>query len=104
MAPSQLPACKLNVLQVLPSLESGGVERGTVEITQAIVREGGAAFVASAGGRMAPQIERAGGKHFSLPLMTKDPVSIWLNSFPLARLVRQNDVRLVHARSRAPAW
>jgi glycosyltransferase involved in cell wall biosynthesis len=99
-----MPPSQLNVLQVLPSLESGGVERGTVEITQAITREGGRAFVASAGGRMTPQIERAGGRHFTLPLMTKDPLSIWLNSFPLARLVRQNDVRLVHARSRAPAW
>jgi glycosyltransferase involved in cell wall biosynthesis len=92
------------VLQVLPSLESGGVERGTVEIAQAVVRAGGNACVASAGGRMVPQIERAGGRHFALPLMTKDPLNIWLNSFALARLIRQNDVRLVHARSRAPAW
>lgn len=95
---------QLSVLQVLPSLESGGVERGTVEIAQALVRDGGRAFVASAGGRMTPQIERAGGHHVVLPLMTKDPVSIWLNSFPLAKLIRQKSVGLVHARSRAPAW
>jgi glycosyltransferase involved in cell wall biosynthesis len=99
-----MPAEQLSVLQVLPSLESGGVERGTVEIAQALVRAGGRALVASAGGRMAPQIERAGGQHFVLPLMTKDPVSIWLNSFPLAKLIRRQGVGLVHARSRAPAW
>jgi glycosyltransferase involved in cell wall biosynthesis len=99
-----MPASPLTVLQVLPSLESGGVERGTLEITQALTEAGGTALVASAGGRMVPQIERAGGRHTRLPLMTKDPVSIWLNSFPLARLIRREQVRLVHARSRAPAW
>ncbi|MEJ0048348.1 MAG: glycosyltransferase family 4 protein [Rhodospirillales bacterium] len=92
------------ILQVLPALESGGVERGTVEITQAITAAGGQALVASAGGRMVPQVERAGGRHATMPLMTKDPLSIWLNSFPLARLIRREGVRLVHARSRAPAW
>jgi glycosyltransferase involved in cell wall biosynthesis len=92
------------VLQVLPSLEAGGVERGTVEIAQAIVQDGGTAVVASAGGRMVPQIERAGGQHVVLPLMTKDPVSIWLNAWPLARLIARASITLVHARSRAPAW
>jgi glycosyltransferase involved in cell wall biosynthesis len=99
-----MPPAQLSVLQVLPSLESGGVERGTVEMTQAIVRAGGTAYVASAGGRMVPHVERAGGRHVVLPLMTKDPVSIWLNSFPLARLIRNQKISLVHARSRAPAW
>src|SRR5271156_2183546 len=99
-----MPPLPLNILQVVPSLESGGVERGTVEITQAVMRAGGRAVVASAGGRMVPQIERAGGQHVVLPLMTKDPLSIWLNARPLARVVREYDMRLVHARSRAPAW
>jgi glycosyltransferase involved in cell wall biosynthesis len=92
------------ILQVLPSLESGGVERGTVEMTQAIVQAGGSAVVASAGGRMVPQIERAGGQHVVMNLLTKDPVSIWLNTWPLARLIRRAGIGLVHARSRAPAW
>jgi glycosyltransferase involved in cell wall biosynthesis len=91
-------------MQVLPSLESGGVERGTVEMTQAIVQAGGTALVASAGGRMVPQIARAGGRHVVLPLMTKDPLSIWLNARPLRRLIASAGIDLVHARSRAPAW
>jgi glycosyltransferase involved in cell wall biosynthesis len=94
----------LNILQVLPSLETGGVERGTVEMTQAVVRAGGRAVVASAGGRMVAQVERAGGQHVALPLMTKDPLSIWINAWPLARLIRERGISLVHARSRAPAW
>jgi glycosyltransferase involved in cell wall biosynthesis len=99
-----MPPAPLHILQVLPSLEAGGVERGTVEIAQAVVRAGGRAVVASAGGRMTPQIERAGGQHVVMPLMTKDPLSIWLNSWPLARLIAAQDIKLVHARSRAPAW
>lgn len=92
------------VLQVLPALVSGGVERGTVEMTEAIVRAGGTALVASAGGPMMPMIERAGGRHIGLPLMTRDPVNILINARKLARVIEANAVDLVHARSRAPAW
>ncbi len=92
------------VLQVLPSLDTGGVERGTVEITQAIVAAGGIALVASAGGRLVAAVERAGGRHIRLPLASKNPVTIWLNAGRLSRLVRTEGVGIVHARSRAPAW
>jgi glycosyltransferase involved in cell wall biosynthesis len=92
------------ILQILPSLETGGVERGTIEMTHAIVAAGGRALVASAGGRLVPQVERAGGRHIVLPLMTKDPVNILVNSFSIGRLIKRSQVRLVHARSRAPAW
>jgi glycosyltransferase involved in cell wall biosynthesis len=99
-----MPPNPFTILQVLPALESGGVERGTVEITQAIAAAGGRALVASAGGRMVGQVERAGGRHLTLPLKTKDPLGIWLNSYRLSGLIRREGVRLVHARSRAPAW
>jgi glycosyltransferase involved in cell wall biosynthesis len=92
------------ILQVLPALVTGGVERGTIEITEAIVRAGGTALVTSGGGRLVPAIERAGGTHVTLPLATRDPCSIWLNGFRLARLIRARQVDIVHARSRAPAW
>jgi glycosyltransferase involved in cell wall biosynthesis len=92
------------ILQVLPSLDTGGVERGTVEMVQAIAGAGGKALVASAGGRMVGQVERAGGRHVALTLMTKDPLNIYLNAGRLARLIRRERIDLVHARSRAPAW
>jgi glycosyltransferase involved in cell wall biosynthesis len=92
------------ILQVLPSLDAGGVERGTVEMVQAITEAGGRAVVASAGGRLVSQVERAGGRHLSIALMTKDPLNIYLNAGRLARLMRREGVDLVHARSRAPAW
>jgi glycosyltransferase involved in cell wall biosynthesis len=94
----------LTVLQVLPSLVTGGVERGTIEITQAIVEGGGSALVASAGGRLVAAIERAGGRHITLPLMRKDPYAIWRNAGLLAAIIRAERVDIVHARSRAPAW
>ena len=92
------------VLQVLPSLETGGVERGTIEITQAIAMAGGRALVTSAGGRQVPAIGRAGGQHITLKLATKDPVNILMNAGKIAGLVRSERVSLLHARSRAPAW
>ncbi len=92
------------VLQVLPSLAAGGVERGTVEMVDAVVRAGGRALVASAGGPMVRAVEHAGGEHVWLDLMTKDPLSVWRNSRRLASLVRAEGVALMHARSRAPAW
>ena len=56
------------ILQVLPALNAGGVERGTLEIAAAITEAGGRALVASAGGRLVPALEALGGEHFTLPL------------------------------------
>ena len=92
------------VLQVLPALGGGGVERGTVEIAAAIARAGGTALVASAGGRMVAELLRAGGRHVTLPLASKSPLAIWRNAARLAALIRAERVAIVHARSRAPAW
>ena len=92
------------VLQVLPSLGTGGVERGTVEMVDAIAAAGGTPLVASEGGRLVAAVERAGGRHITLPLATKNPVGIWRNAGRLTALIRAEGVRIVHARSRAPAW
>lgn len=92
------------ILQVLPALEAGGVERGTVQIAGGIVKAGGRALVASAGGTMEHEVERAGGKHVTLPLASKNPARIWANAGRLAELIAAEGVDLVHARSRAPAW
>ncbi|WP_428493308.1 glycosyltransferase family 4 protein [Rhodopila sp.] len=100
---SSLPASAV-VLQVLPSLVTGGVERSTVEIAQAVAEAGGTALVASAGGQLVSQIERAGGIHVTLPLNTKSPLGIWHNGRALEALVRERTVSLIHARSRAPGW
>lgn len=93
------------VLQVLPALgEQGGVERGTVDVAAAIVAAGGRALVASAGGPRAPVLTRVGAEHVTMPAGSKNPWVMFRNSRRLAKLIRREQVDLVHARSRAPAW
>ena len=92
------------LLQVLPALRSGGVERGTLEIAEAQIDAGFRAIVASAGGEMVPALEALGAKHITLPLTAKSPFALWRNAAALAALARAEGVALIHARSRAPAW
>jgi glycosyltransferase involved in cell wall biosynthesis len=92
------------ILQVLPALDTGGVEQGTVDVAVATAEAGWRALVASAGGPKVYVIERAGGTHVTLPLDTKNPLKIWRNAARLAELIRREGVDIVHARSRAPAW
>ncbi|MDW8398846.1 MAG: glycosyltransferase family 4 protein [Acetobacteraceae bacterium] len=92
------------ILQVLPRLVAGGVERGTIEIAEAIARAGYASLVASAGGPMAEELPRVGAEHVTLPLDRKSPLALWRNAALLADLARERNVVLIHARSRAPAW
>jgi glycosyltransferase involved in cell wall biosynthesis len=92
------------VLQVLPSLVSGGAERGTVELAGALVEAGWTSYVASGGGPLEREIARAGATHMTLPLASKNPLVMGRNTVELVRLIRQLGVDIVHARSRAPAW
>jgi glycosyltransferase involved in cell wall biosynthesis len=92
------------ILQVLPSLVTGGVERGTIDVAGAVVAAGGTAIVASAGGPMVHELERVGARHVTLPLDSKNPIVMRRNVGRLEALIRAEGVELVHARSRAPAW
>lgn len=92
------------VLQVLPELEHGGVETGTIEIAEALSTQGIKNFVASAGGRMVHELEKIKVPHFTLPLKTKNPIKLYLNSLKLEKIIKENGINIVHARSRAPAW
>ena len=95
---------ELVVLQVLPELNQGGVELGTIEIASELQKRGIKNFVASEGGRMEGALERLKVKHFTLPLKTKNIFKMWLNSLRLAKIIKDNGITIVHARSRAPAW
>jgi glycosyltransferase involved in cell wall biosynthesis len=92
------------IMQVLPALVTGGVERGTIDVAAAIVQAGGTALVASSGGPMVRELERLGARHLTLPLDRKAPWAILRNRQMLAALIEQHQVDIVHARSRAPAW
>jgi glycosyltransferase involved in cell wall biosynthesis len=93
------------VLQVLPALGvAGGVERGTVDVAKALVAAGWRALVASQGGPMVRELERAGATHVTLPLASKSPVVMMKNVGRLRTLITEQTIDIVHARSRAPAW
>lgn len=92
------------VLQVLPSLVTGGVERGTLDVAGALAEAGATALVVSAGGPMVAELERLGASHVTLPVDAKRPWTMLRNAGRLAALMRERGVDLVDVRSRAPAW
>lgn len=92
------------ILQVVPELETGGAEVTTWEMTEAIVKAGGRALIASEGGALSTAIEKAGGEIFNLPVASKNPFTMWANIGRLAQLMRDENVDLIHGRSRAPCW
>ena len=92
------------VLQVLPALVSGGVERGTVDMARALVQAGWRSLVVSRGGPMVRELERVGATHIELPVHSKNPLH-WRATFDsLVDVIHRERVDLVHARSRIPAW
>jgi glycosyltransferase involved in cell wall biosynthesis len=94
---------KLTVLQLLPALESGGVERGTLEIAQALVERGHRALVMSAGGRLVTPLLESGAEHVAWPIGRKSLRTLLLVR-KLRRFFVERNVDIVHARSRVPAW
>ncbi|MGJ0509569.1 MAG: glycosyltransferase family 4 protein [Methylocystis sp.] len=102
-APDHLLAGR-TVLQIVPDLQSGGAERATVEMAEALAQVGARCLVASRGGRMVSELQSKGGVWTPFPAATKNPVAMALNSLRLARIIREEGVDIVHARSRAPAW
>lgn len=93
----------LKVLQLLPALNSGGVERGTLEIARALVAAGHESVVLSRGGRLVEPLQREGSRHIALDLGRKSPTT-FLHTRRLRRLFEAERFDIVHARSRLPAW
>ena len=94
---------KLKVIQILPELNIGGVERGTKDFSKALVEKGHESIVISNGGIFEADIEANGGTHINLPVHKKNPLSFFLAS-KLAKIYEDNQPDIVHVRSRMPAW
>jgi glycosyltransferase involved in cell wall biosynthesis len=92
------------ILQIIPRLDAGGAERTTIDVAAALVRAGARALVASEGGRLAGELQAVGGVLTPFPAATRNPFAMALNVPRLARLIAEERIDLVHARSRAPAW
>ncbi|MBB3169888.1 glycosyltransferase family 4 protein [Simiduia aestuariiviva] len=93
----------LTIMQVLPELHSGGVERGTLEIAQALVTAGHRSIVISAGGRLVRQLESEGSEHLALPVHRKSLRALW-QVYKLRKVFIEIKPDIVHVRSRLPAW
>lgn len=92
------------VLQIVPRLDAGGVERTTVDIAAGLAAAGARALVATEGGRLIGELQAKGGVWLPFPAGTKNPLRMAWNIWRLRRLCRKEKVDLIHARSRAPAW
>jgi len=92
------------ILQIVPKLETGGAERTTIDVAEALVREGFTAYVATKEGRMLDELDDVGGEWVRLPVHAKAPHTLIANAFRLRDIIRERKIALVHARSRAPAW
>jgi glycosyltransferase involved in cell wall biosynthesis len=92
------------VLQVLPAMNGGGVERGVIDIAAALTAAGWRAIVASSGGPLVREVLRAGAVHVELPIEARNPFLFSRNSRLIGAVAREHGASLIHARSRAPAW
>lgn len=93
----------MRILQALPALYSGGVERGTVEFAADLARQGHESYVVSNGGPLALRLEEQGSTHIQMPIHRKSPASFG-QIRPMRNLIRELQPDIVHVRSRMPAW
>ena len=95
---------KYTIVQILPALNTGGVERGVVEISKALIENNFRSIVISSGGYMVSQITRNGGIHYALDVHSKNPLKWPKIRNQLKIILESENVDLIHFCSRAPAW
>lgn len=93
----------MNILQILPSLDVGGVETGTVDLARYLVAHGHKAITVSGGGRLVRELDMPMSRHYTLPAGKKSPLSVLRMIGELKSIIRREDIDIVHARSRVPA-
>ena len=93
----------MNILQILPSMDIGGVETGTVDLARYLARHGHKTVVVSGGGRLVRELDAVNVRHYTMPVGRKSPVNLFGMVRALARIIRSENIGIVHARSRMPA-
>jgi lipopolysaccharide heptosyltransferase II len=94
----------MNILQILPELKIGGVERGTVDLARYLVKNDHKAVVVSGGGRLVRELDIIGARHYALPIGKKSLINMVAMVGKLCDIIKRENIDIVHARSRVPAW
>jgi len=97
-------ASKIKVLQVIPKLGYGGAETGCYDIAHYLAEKDCGSFIATSSGELLKFVKKDKVKVFRLPVYSKNPILIIFNTIVLSILILINNIKIVHARSRAPAW
>ena len=93
----------MKIMHILPELEEGGVERHVLMLSGQLKKEGHEVYVISAGGKLVPHLAD-GIVHMKFPVHSKNPLVGIYCAFQLAPVVRKNNINIIHAHSRVPAW
>lgn len=94
----------MRILQILPELNVGGVETGTVDFANYLVENGHKSVVISNGGRLVAKLEEEGSRHYALPVHKKSLPTAWRMIEKVRAIINKEKIQIVHARSRVPAW
>lgn len=94
----------MKIVQLLPELNEGGVERGTVELSRELVKAGFESVVISNGGKLTAQLETDGALHVKYDVCSKNPFSAFFRVFGLRKILKELNPDVLHVRSRVPAW
>jgi len=94
----------MRILQILPELNVGGVETGTVDLAKYLIENGHHSVVVSHGGPLVADLDKVGSKHYILPVHKKNLLTMVLSVKKLRAIIRKENIDIVHARSRVPGW
>lgn len=94
----------MKVIQVVPQMQEGGVERGVVELAQKFVENGDEFIVISHGGKLEKNLKHIGAKHINFDVCSKSLISFIPRVLKFRKLIKQLNPDIIHVRSRVPAW
>ena len=95
---------KPNVLQVIPTLNISGAEQGCFDVANFLIKNKLKSHIATSAGYRIEQLENSGTLINKIPVHSKNPFIILINAFRLLKIIKKNEINIIHARSRAPAW
>ena len=94
----------MNIVQIVPEMDIGGVEQGTYDLARGLLEKGHRSIVISGGGRFIPKLKKVGVKHYTLPVDRKSPIVIARMVKKVKNILQKENIDILHAKSRVPAW